>query len=96
MLKAGGVRLPGWQRQPALVRAWRRWLMTDCDRLLCASAVEGPMTVAARPQAKKPLAERLEALEIPLENLVLAGRQLELNADEIVDALRAKWEKNNG
>jgi GntR family transcriptional regulator len=55
-----------------------------------------PMTVAARPQAKKPLAERLEALEIPLENLVLAGRQLELNADEIVDALRAKWEKNNG
>jgi GntR family transcriptional regulator len=55
-----------------------------------------PMTVAARPQAKQPLAERLEALEIPLENLVLAGRQLELNADEIVDALRAKWEKNNG
>lgn len=55
-----------------------------------------PMTVAARPQAQVPVGERLRELEPHLENLILAGQQLELDADEIVEALRSKWEKSNG
>jgi len=54
-----------------------------------------PMTVAARPRVQVPHCERLKALEPHLENLVLAGQQLELEADEIADALRAKWENCN-
>ena len=54
-----------------------------------------PMTVAARPGARAPLAARLEELEPHLENLILAGRQLELNDDELVDALRSKWENTD-
>jgi GntR family transcriptional regulator len=54
-----------------------------------------PMTVAARPDAKAPLETRIEELEPHLENLILAARQLELDANELVDALRSKWEKND-
>jgi GntR family transcriptional regulator len=54
-----------------------------------------PMTVAKRPDSKAPLAERLDELEPHLDNLILAGRQLELDADELVDALRTKWENND-
>jgi hypothetical protein len=53
------------------------------------------MTVAKRPDSKAPLAERLDELEPHLDNLILAGRQLELDADELVDALRTKWENND-
>jgi GntR family transcriptional regulator len=55
-----------------------------------------PMTVAARRDAKAPLQTRLEALEPHLENLILAARQLELDTDEIVGALRSNWEKTDG
>ena len=54
-----------------------------------------PMTVAARPPAAATRAARLEALEPHIENLILAGRQLELDADELVDALKSHWEKND-
>jgi len=54
-----------------------------------------PMTVAARPHSQSPLSKRLDELEPHLENLILAGRQLELDADELVDALRSKWENKD-
>lgn len=55
-----------------------------------------PMTVAAHWRARAPLSTRLKELEPHLENLVLAGRQLEVGADEVIDALRTQWEKSNG
>lgn len=54
-----------------------------------------PMTVAKRPEPKAPLSERLDEIEPHLENLILAARQLELDTDELVDALKSKWEKTN-
>jgi GntR family transcriptional regulator len=54
-----------------------------------------PMTVAKRSRATAPLSERLDEIEPHLENLILAGRQLELDADELVDALRSKWENKD-
>jgi GntR family transcriptional regulator len=55
-----------------------------------------PMTVAARPSASASVEARIEALDSHLDNLILAGRQLELDADEVVAALRSKWEKSHG
>jgi GntR family transcriptional regulator len=54
-----------------------------------------PMTVATRTESGVPAEARLEALGPHLENLILAGRQLELDADDVIDALRNKWEKSN-
>ena len=51
-----------------------------------------PMTVASKESAGAPLSARMQELEPLLENLVLAGKQLELGADDVIDALRAKWE----
>lgn len=51
-----------------------------------------PMTVAARTQARAPRADRMKELDPHLENMVLAARQLELDADDVVEALRDKWE----
>jgi len=53
-----------------------------------------PMTVAARPQAEATRKARLKQLDPHLDNLILAGRQLELDPNEIVDALRTRWEKD--
>jgi GntR family transcriptional regulator len=50
-----------------------------------------PMTVAAGPAAREPVPQRVEALDPHLDNLILAGRQLELAADEVIAALRARW-----
>lgn len=55
-----------------------------------------PMTVAVRRPAKRGAADRMKALEPHLENVVLAARQLELSADEVIDALREKWEVDDG
>lgn len=55
-----------------------------------------PMTVAAQPRKRGTPTARLKQLEPHLENLILAGRQLELDADEIIDALLSKWENNDG
>jgi GntR family transcriptional regulator len=55
-----------------------------------------PMTVAAQPQARGNKSARFRQLTPHLDNLILAGRQLELDADEVIAALRAKWEKDNG
>lgn len=54
-----------------------------------------PMTVAARPGASATPAARIQQLESHLDNLILAGRQLELDVDEVIAALRTQWEKDN-
>jgi GntR family transcriptional regulator len=55
-----------------------------------------PMTVAARRSACDTVSARVDTLDPHLDNLILAGRQLELDIDEIVAALRSKWENSNG
>ena len=55
-----------------------------------------PMTVAAQPKARSTAEARLKQLDPHVDNLILAGRQLELDADEVIDALRTKWEKSDG
>jgi GntR family transcriptional regulator len=54
-----------------------------------------PMTVAAQRRPQVPLAARLETLDPALEALVLAARQLELGAGDVMQALRKKWEKSD-
>ena len=54
-----------------------------------------PMTVAARPRAQAAPAKRLEQLAEQIDQLVLAARQLELSENEVVKALRARWEKKD-
>lgn len=54
-----------------------------------------PMTVAAQRRAQAPRSARLQALDLPLENLVLAARQLELGQEDVVAALRSKWERSD-
>jgi GntR family transcriptional regulator len=51
-----------------------------------------PMKVAQRPVAKAPLEARVAELAPHLDNLILAGQQLELDLNELVTALRSKWE----
>lgn len=55
-----------------------------------------PMTVAAGRTAKVGVSKRMKELEPHLENIVLAGRQLELDVEEVIGALRAKWEVDDG
>ncbi len=55
-----------------------------------------PMTVAAQRPGRAPVASRRKALEPHLDNLILAGRQLELDLNELVEALRSRWEKTHG
>jgi GntR family transcriptional regulator len=54
-----------------------------------------PMTVAAQKRVQAPHSARLAALEQPLEHLVLAARQLELDRDTVIEALRETWEKSD-
>jgi hypothetical protein len=53
------------------------------------------MTVATQRSAQATHSARLAALEQPLEGLVLAARQLELDVDAVIEALRQKWEKSD-
>jgi GntR family transcriptional regulator len=50
-----------------------------------------PMTVAARTRAQAPRTDRLDQLEDELDQLVLAARQLEITQEDLVKALRKKW-----
>ncbi len=54
-----------------------------------------PMTVAAQRPPRTTRSAKLDALEQPLEGLVLAARQLELGADEVADAVRNRMEESN-
>ena len=51
-----------------------------------------PMTVAAQPRSRAPRADRMRQLDTQLEQLILAAGQLELEPDEVLRALRKKWE----
>jgi hypothetical protein len=51
--------------------------------------------VAAQRSAQATHSARLAALEQPLEGLVLAARQLELDVDAVVEALKEKWETSD-
>jgi GntR family transcriptional regulator len=56
-----------------------------------------PMTVAPRRgRTQAPRAARLKELEPQLEHLILAARQLELEADDVIEALQTKWEVSDG
>ena len=55
-----------------------------------------PMTVSSHPRRQASAASRLKQLQPHLDDLILAGRQLELEANDVIDALRSKWEKSNG
>jgi len=51
-----------------------------------------PMTVAARRRSQAALTQRLAQLEKPVDELVLAARQLEITKKELVTLLNKKWE----
>ena len=55
-----------------------------------------PMAVASSVQLRENKSDRLQRLQPVLDNLVMAARQLELDSDEIVRALRTRMEKKNG
>lgn len=56
-----------------------------------------PMTVASRRgRAQAPRTTRLKELEPQLELLILAARQLELEANDVIEALQTKWEVSDG
>jgi GntR family transcriptional regulator len=97
---AAGAELPS-IRDVALKHAINPMTVSKVYSLLEAEGVlerhrGKPMTVAARRPAKRGAADRMKALEPQLENVVLAARQLELSAEEVIDALRAKWEVDDG
>ena len=54
-----------------------------------------PMTVAAQPKVKAPRADRLHQLDSHINQLILAARQLELDQDDVVAAIRKKWETHD-
>lgn len=54
-----------------------------------------PMTVAQRSRVQSLPAKRLQQLELHIDHLVLAARQLELSEAEVIKAFRAKWEKTH-
>ena len=54
-----------------------------------------PMTVAAQQKIKAPRADRLHQLDSHINQLILAARQLELDQDDVVAAIRKKWETHD-
>jgi len=52
-----------------------------------------PMTVAERKHADGRPAAKLAALDPHLEQVVIAGRQLALDLENIIEALGAMWER---
>jgi GntR family transcriptional regulator len=54
-----------------------------------------PMTIAKQPRAQSPLNKRMHQLDPHLDQLVLAAKQLQVSENEVVKALRAKWEQSD-
>jgi GntR family transcriptional regulator len=50
-----------------------------------------PMTVAAQTRAQAPRNDRLGQLDDELDQLVLAARQLDVSQEDVIKALRKKW-----
>ena len=92
---AAGAELPS-VRELALQHAVNPMTISKAYSLL---EVEGvlerqrgkPMTVAAQTRIQAPRTHRLEQLEDELDQLVLAARQLEVTQDDLIKALRRKW-----
>lgn len=90
---AAGAELPS-VRELALQHAVNPMTISKAYSLL---EIEGvlerqrgkPMTVAA--QSHAPRTHRLERLEDELDQLVLAARQLEVSQEDLIKALRRKW-----
>jgi GntR family transcriptional regulator len=53
------------------------------------------MTITKVQRAQTPPSKRWHQLETPLEQLVLAAKQLELSEAEVIKALRNQWEKTD-
>jgi len=49
------------------------------------------MTVAAQSHVQAPRLQRLRQLDGQIDHLVLAARQLELNQEDLLRAIRKKW-----
>jgi GntR family transcriptional regulator len=92
---AAGAELPS-VRELALQHAVNPMTISKAYSLL---EIEGvlerqrgkPMTVATRTRTQAPRTHRLEQLEDELDQLVLAARQLEVTQDDLIKALRRKW-----
>jgi GntR family transcriptional regulator len=92
---AAGAELPS-VRELALQHAVNPMTISKAYSLL---EVEGvlerqrgkPMTVAAQSHTQSPRTHRLEQLEDELDQLVLAARQLEVTQEDLIKALRKKW-----
>jgi GntR family transcriptional regulator len=92
---AAGAELPS-VRELALQHAVNPMTISKAYSLL---EIEGilerqrgkPMTVAAQTRTQAPRTHRLEQLEDELDQLVLAARQLEVSQDDLIKALRKKW-----
>jgi GntR family transcriptional regulator len=54
-----------------------------------------PMTVAGQSRAQSPLTKRLEQIEPLVEQVVQAGKQLQLSQAEVTKVLRRKWEQSD-
>jgi GntR family transcriptional regulator len=54
-----------------------------------------PMTVASQARAQSPLPKRLEQIDSLVEQVVLAGKQLQLSQAEVAKLLRRKWEQDD-
>ena len=92
---AAGAELPS-VRELALQHAVNPMTISKAYSLL---EIEGvlerqrgkPMTVAAQTRTQAPRTHRLEQLEDELDQLVLAARQLEVTQEDLIKALRRKW-----
>jgi GntR family transcriptional regulator len=92
---AAGAELPS-VRELALQHAVNPMTISKAYSLL---EVEGvlerqrgkPMTVATQTRTQAPRTHRLEQLEDELDQLVLAARQLEVSQEDLIKALRRKW-----
>jgi GntR family transcriptional regulator len=92
---AAGAELPS-VRELALLHAVNPMTISKAYSLLETEGVlerqrGKPMTVAAQTRAQAPRAHRLEQLEDELDQLVLAARQLEVTQEDLIKALRRKW-----
>jgi DNA-binding transcriptional regulator YhcF (GntR family) len=54
-----------------------------------------PMTVAGQSAARPQLSKRLQQIDPLLDQVVLAGRQLQITEDELAAALHRKWEESD-
>ena len=92
---AAGAELPS-VRELALQHAVNPMTISKAYSLL---EIEGvlerqrgkPMTVATQTRTQAPRTHRLEQLEDELDQLVLAARQLEVSQEDLIKALRRKW-----